>query len=124
MADLDEDFSNIIERAQRVSKDMGGLFGDAGRVAFEPRQNRAGPEHDFDAHVKVFLLPTDAEDYEEVLNTILCGDGVLRYEEKTFTKEGDFMVAICWLTQHAAIRPVNNQDAGDVEPEQRPRRIP
>lgn len=124
MADPDEDFSAVIERAQRVSKDIGGLFGEAGRVAFEPRRDRVGQEHDFDAHVRVFLLPTDAGDYEDILNTILSGEGVLRYEEKTFTKDGDFMVAICWLTPHARVRVPDNHDAGDAEPEQRPRRLP
>lgn len=124
MPDPDEDFTSVIERAQRVSKDIGGVFDGAGRTAFEPRQNRAAQGHDFEAHVKVFLLPTDAGDYEDVLNQILRGEAVLRYEERTFTKDGDFMVAVCFMTPTLPVRPANNREAGDAEPDVRPRRLP
>lgn len=126
MPDQSEDFSDVIAKAQRVSKDMGGLFGDGtpGRVAFEPGPDHAAPEYDWDAHVAVFCLPSDREGYEEVLNMALHGEATVRYEERTFTKEGDFMVAICYLTPRLQPRPENDQDAGDAEPEVRPRRLP
>ncbi len=126
MPDSTEDFTEVIARAQKVNKDIGGLFGDGspGRVAFEPQPAHAGPAHDFDAHVDVFSLPADRDEYQEVLNQILRGDAILRYEDRTFTKDGDFIVAICYLRPHERPQPVDNQDAGDAEPEVRPHKIP
>ncbi len=122
--DQSEDFSDIISKAQRVTKDIGGLFGsEQGRVAFEPRR-AGGPDFDYDAHCDVFDLPADKEGYQDVLNTILRGEAILRYEERTFTKEGDFLVAVCYLTPREAPRPPQDQDAGDAEREARPRRLP
>lgn len=126
MPDKSEDFTDIIERAQRVSKDLGGLFGDAaaGRVAFEPRQRRAGPEHDFDAHVDVFVIPTDSDAYEDILNQSLRGEAIIRWERDTFTKDGDFMVAVCWLTPRDRPQPVaDGQEAGDAEVPERPKKL-
>lgn len=120
-----EDFTDVVAKAQRIDKDMGNLFGsDAARVAFEPNPGRAGPAMEFDAHVKVFALPPDAADYEDILNQVLRGEAILRWERDTFTKDGDFMVAICYLTPRARAAPAPDQDAGDAEPDVRPRRLP
>ena len=126
MAQESEDFTDVVERAQRVSGDLGGLFAQngPGRVAFEPRGNRVGPELDYEAHAVVFALPADCGEYEDVMNQILRGEAIVRYEDRTFTKEGDFMVAMVYLTPRARPAPVNNQDAGDAEPARRPRRLP
>lgn len=127
MPESKDDFTDILERAQRVSKDIGGLFGDAssGRVAFEPRQRqRAGQVHDFEAHVDVFVIPTDQDAYEDILNQSLRGEAVIRWERDTFTKEGDFMVAVCWLTpRDRPEAPPDGQDAGDAEVQERPRKL-
>lgn len=126
MPDETEDFAAVIAKAQRVDKDMGGIFGAPGRVAFEPPAARpaAGPELDWDAHCEVFCLPSDKEGYVEILNMSLHGEATIRYEERTFTKDGDFMVAICYLTPRE--RPAQNpdEDAGDAEPAVRPHRLP
>jgi len=122
-----EDFADVVERAQRVSGDISSMFGSQngpGRVAFEPRGNRAGPELDYEAHSAVFALPADCDAYEDVMNQVLRGEAIMRYEDRTFSKEGDFMVALVYLTQRERLAPVNNQDAGDAEPVERPRRIP
>jgi len=123
-----EDFTDVIERAQRVSGDLSGMFGSPngpGRVAFEPRANRAaGPDLDFDAHCEVFALPADKEAYVDVLNQVLRGEAIIRYEDRTFSKEGDFMVAMVYMTPRVRVVPANNRDAGDAEPEERPRRLP
>lgn len=117
------DFGDIIERAQRVTPgDVASPF--AGRDAFVPARGKPGTEYDFEANVKVFAMPADAADYEDVLNEILRGDAILRYEEKTFTKDGDFLVAICWLTPRARLVPTDNVAAGDAEPAARPQKIP
>lgn len=126
MPDETEDFAAVIAKAQRVDKDMGGIFGTPGRTAFEPPPARvaAGPVLDWDAHCEVFCLPADKEGYVEILNMSLHGEATIRYEERTFTKDGDFMVAICYLTprQRPAVDP--DEDAGEAEPEVRPHRLP
>ena len=126
MPDESEDFTAIIDKAQRIDKDMGGIFGTPGRVAFEPAPNRAaaGPELDWDAHCDVFCLPSDKDAYQEVLNLCLHGEATIRYEERTFTKDGDFMVAICYMTPRQRVAANPAEDAGDAEPVARPRRLP
>jgi hypothetical protein len=118
------DFADVIERAQRVTPgDVASPF--ASREAFVPNaRGKVGTELNFNSHVKVFCLPTDAPDYEEVMDQILAGDAILRYEEKTFDKDGNFLVAICWLTERPQIAQPVNAAAGDAEPEPRPQRIP
>src|SRR3972149_4538346 len=122
-----EDFADVIEKAQRVSNDLGNLFSaqnGPGRVAFEPRGNRAGPDMDYEAHSEVFALPADRDSYEDVMNQVLRGEAIMRYEDRTFSKEGDFLVALVYLTPRARPAPANNQDAGDAESVERPRRLP
>lgn len=121
-----EDFSDVIAKAQRVNKDMGGLFStETGRVAFEPRRaQQPGQDMEYDAHCDVFCLPSDKDGYEDVLNQCLRGEAILRWERDTFTKEGDFMVAVCYLTPRVVERAPQDQDAGDGEREVRPRRLP
>ena len=92
-----EDFADVIEKAQKIgnSKDLGSLFNvqnGPGRVAFEPRGNRAGPDQDFEAHSEVFALPADRDAYEDVMNQVLRGEAIMRYEDRTFTKEGDLVI--------------------------------
>jgi hypothetical protein len=124
-----EDFADVIEKAQKVGRsgDLGSLFNEQngpGRTAFEPRVNRAGPDMDFEAHSEVFALPADREAYEDIMNQVMRGEAIMRYEDRTFTKEGDFMVALVYLTPRARPAVVNNQDAGDAEPVAQPRRLP
>lgn len=126
MNDGPEDFTASIERAQRASGDVGGLFmpDKPGRITFEGDPRKMGPDLEHDAHVAVFSLPTDRGEYEDVLNVILRGEGSLRYEEKTFNKDGDFMVAVCWITPRVRAQAAPGEDAIDVEPAVQPRRIP
>jgi len=120
-----EDFADVIEKAQRIGGDMGSLFNGPGRVAFEAQQpNRAGPVQDYEAHSEVFALPADREAYEDVMNQVLRGEAIMRYEVRTFSKEGDFMVALVYLTPLARPAPAHDRDAGDAEPVERPRRLP
>lgn len=117
------DFGDVIEKAQRLTAgDVASPF--AGQTAFVPAGAKPGAEYEFEAHIKLFAIPADAADYEDVMNLILSGDAVLRYEEKTFTKDGDFMVAICWLTPRRRAAPADNVAAGDAEPAARPQKIP
>lgn len=122
-----EDFTDVIEKAQKVSNDLGSMFSaqnGPGRIAFEPRGNRAGPEQDFEAHSEVFALPADRDAYEDVMNQVLRGEAVMRYEDRAWSKEGEFMVACVYLTPRVRQVVANNQDAGDAEPVAQPRRLP
>lgn len=122
-----EDFTDIVERAQRVSGDISSMFGapnGPGRAAFEPRDNRAGPVLDYEAHCEVFNLPSDCTAYEAVMNQVLRGEAIMRYEERTFSKEGDFLVALVYLSRREQAAPIDDEEAGDAEPVERPHRIP
>ena len=72
-------------------------------------------------HVKLFNAANEAErtSYEEVLAEILNGAAILRYEERHFTKEGDALVLICWLTYKAPEEGEDDEDEGDGEKEGR-----
>lgn len=123
----EEDFTSIIEQAQRTSGDLGGMFGtpnNPARVAFEHGRQQAGPQHDYEAHAEVFNLPADKDSYQDVINLILRGDAIKQYEDRTFDKEGNFLIAILYFTPLARPVRINDQDAGDAEPMERPRRLP
>jgi hypothetical protein len=120
----EDDFVASIAKAQRGASDVAGMFGGPGRVAFEGNPRKMGPELEFDAHVQLFGLPGDRGEYEDVLNKVLRGEATIRYEEKTFTKDGDFIVAVCYLTPRQLPQARPDQDAGDAEAPVLPRRIP
>jgi hypothetical protein len=127
MPTLPDDFTSIIERAQQVTGDISSMFGTPngpGRVAFEAPPNRAGPDSNYEAHCEVFALPGDCTAYENVMNRVLRGEAIMRYEDRTFSKEGDFLVALVYLTRRERPAPVDNRDAGDAEYVERPHRIP
>ncbi len=110
-------FADLIEDAQRTpgapgrGHDLTSPFG-----ARQPADHRVvdlggdgdqvpgGAEFDYAAHVDRFVLPTDKIEYEEVLNTILQAKAVLRYEDRSITKEGDAIVLICYLTYKPSAR--------------------
>jgi hypothetical protein len=64
----------------------------------EPSKVPGAVTYEYKTNIRCFNLPTDCVAYEEVIDKILSGDGILRFEDKTWTKEGDFVIAICWLT--------------------------
>jgi hypothetical protein len=55
-------------------------------------------EFDYDAHVEHFVIPLQKAEYERALGLILNGKAIPRYEDRTFTKEGDYVIALCYLT--------------------------
>lgn len=130
MPNQSDDFADIIAKAQKVTLgDVGSPFtlaDNAGRNAFvqNPRQVRGMPEHDYDAHIEIFDLPDDAPGYEAVMNQCLRGEALPRYEERVFTKEGTFKVAMCYLTPRERPAAIVDVEAGDAEPVVRPQRLP
>lgn len=115
-----EDFLDVITRAQRVTAgDVANPF-ESGKNAFVHGRNTGVPDLDWDAHVEVFALPADAGDYEDIMNMCLRGEATMRYEERTWSKEGDFMVAVVYLTPRPRAAPVDDYAAGEAEPAVRP----
>jgi len=111
-SDVPPSFAELIESAQKLPDPMGPRppdlsspfelpFPPGHRVVDTSRDTGKIPgiaEYDYDAHVEYFVLPTHKAEYEQALGLILSGKGILRYEDRTFTKDGDFLVALCYLT--------------------------
>lgn len=119
MSQPEPNFAELIERAQSVDGDVAGPFAGAsgGRVAFQPGRAPGVPSYDYEPHADVFFLPGDKEKYEEVLSLLLSGEAIRIYEEKTFTKDGDFAVAVAYMTpRQRAGAPAVVGEAGDQEP--------
>lgn len=101
-------FAELIEAAQSIPDPNAGKGRDVSspferalpnshRVKTLP-EGQIAPNLDYQAHVEFYSIPKQADEYAETLNLILRGEGILRYEDRTFSKEGDFLVAICYLT--------------------------
>jgi hypothetical protein len=110
-------FADLIEEAQRTpgtpgrGHDLTNPFG--GRAPADHRvvdlggdgdQVPGAPDFDYEAHVDHFVLPSDKAAYEAVLNSILQAKAVLRYEDRSITKDGDCIVVICYLTYKPSAR--------------------
>lgn len=74
----------------------------------------------------VFYLPRDAAAYDELFNeTLWAGRARVRFEERTWTKEGEVAVVVCYFTDAPAPRPQPAEpEVGAVEAPVRPFRIP
>src|SRR6266542_910763 len=104
-SDVPTSFAELIESAQKLPDLLGPKPPDlsspflppvpAGHrtvdTSTDPAKIPGIAEFDYDAHVDYFVLPTQKADYEKTLGLILNGKGLLRYEDRTFTKEGDFV---------------------------------
>jgi hypothetical protein len=110
-------FADLIEEAQRTpavpgrGHDLTSPFG--GRQPSDHRivelggdgdQVPGAADFDYEAHVDHFVIPSDKAAYESVLNSILQAKAVLRYEDRSITKEGDCIVVICYLTYKPSAR--------------------
>ncbi len=109
MAGETKSFQQIIEEAQAPvgggKRDAANPFSvqlpktdsvvDLGRAAPKIPGNQ---DYDFEAHVEYLALPKAAVEYERILNMALRGEAIIRSEDKTFDKEGDFLVVVQYLT--------------------------
>lgn len=79
----------------------------------DPRRIRGIPRYNFEAHLERFVVGKlvfemgdqvevqeidDSADYEALLNRILKGEAILRWEEKQTLKDGTFVITVCYLT--------------------------
>jgi hypothetical protein len=122
--DASDDFTEVIRRAQKIGPgDIVDPFKLPERNAMIPGQPSKIPgveSYDYESRADVFCLPADKADYCDVMDRILAGEALLRYEDRTFDKEGAFHVAIVYLIPKHRKTPVqarNDEDsAGETEP--------
>lgn len=121
-------FAEIIENAQKTPEraktrgaEMSSPFSmalppDHRVVEDDPRQINGVPEFDYQVHVKYIVLPTGVADYEQILNDAASGKCVIRKEETTFTKEGDYIVVVQYMTKLDRPRRANRRrEEGDLQ---------
>lgn len=124
-------FADLIEDAQRTPRpregagDLSSVFGrpipgDHRVVDDDPGRVPGGVEYDYDNHIGYFEIPTNAEEYTTILNRVARGEAIIRYEERTFTKDGDFLVVVCYMTRRP--RPGRNvrRDRRDGDDDREP----
>jgi len=117
-------FAELIEQAQRVPLEGNSGLPDLSNPFQTPLppghrvvDSRADPSkvpgavaYEYTTHIRCFNLPRDCAEYEDVINEILSGNGVLRFEDKTWTKEGDFVIAVCWLKPKPSTKKKKSSD--------------
>lgn len=135
MADKPPGFADLIEDAQRLptpgdsrrAGDMASPFG----VPLPPGHRVVGDddamvqgkvpgavEHDYQCHVKVLNLqsPDNQREYEGIINDSMAGKSIMRYEERHFTKEGDVIVVLSWLTYTPRPKTADDEDEDEGTP--------
>lgn len=84
-----------------------------------------GPRVPIRQTTQVFYLPRDSAAYDELCNeTLWAGRGKIRFEERTWTKEGEVAIAICYFTDAPQPPQAAPGGGGAEEAEVRPYRIP
>ena len=75
------------------------------------------PEYNFTAHFKRFFMGStaaapdemgnveysecdDSADYEDLLNRMLTGKAIPRWEERTVLKDGTMIISVCYMEPH------------------------
>jgi hypothetical protein len=122
--DASDDFTEVIRRAQKIGPgDVVDPFKLPERNAMIPGQASKIPgveSYDYESRAEVFCLPGDKGDYQDVMDRVLAGEALLRYEDRTFDKEGNFHVAIVYLIpkhRKTSQQTRNDEDAaGETEP--------
>lgn len=107
-------FAEVIEKAQELPRRPAGSAPAEVSSPFEmpiPPDHRvvddvANPnkipglaEYDYSNHVEYFVIPRDEEKYQAVRDKIAAGEAILAWEERTFDKEGQFLIVTCYMTR-------------------------
>lgn len=114
------DFADVVDKANRMSKSaIAHPFGASQQTLAQ------GPRLPIQQTTQLFYLPKDVAAYDECCNRLWAGDGRVRYEDRTFTKEGEVLIILSYFTDAPPDVPRDgNPAAGIEEPEVRPYRIP
>lgn len=86
-----------------------------------------GPQVPIRQTTQVFYLPRDGATYDELCNRLWTGNGQIRFEERTWTKEGEVAIVLCYFTEAQPPQPQQAEPGGGggaVEAEVKPYRIP
>lgn len=136
MAEKTPNFADLIHDAQRLPEpgdtrrvgDAASPFGlplpPGHRVVDDDDATVQGKvpgavERDYKCHVKVLNLqsPDNQREYERIIDDCMAGKGIPRFEDRHFTKEGDVLVVMSWLSY----TPRAVKDDEDDEDEDGPR---
>lgn len=108
-----ETFTELLEQAQKLPEIDSDLSGSMSPFANPlPPGDRVvndlpdvepvkAPKYPYRAHIKKFVIDSDEEanaEYEDIINEALRGEIIIRFEERTFTKEGDVIILMSWMT--------------------------
>lgn len=115
------DFAAVMDKANQMTQSaVAHPFGS-------PTQRLAqGPRLPVQQTTQMFYCPRDIAQYDECCNRLWAGEGAVRFEERTFTKEGELLIVLCYFTDAPPAAPPDGNPAGSgaEEPEVRPFRIP
>jgi hypothetical protein len=114
---MSEKFPDILESAQKLPD----IETDPVRSPFDrplPRgdkyedikvvEGKRPPKYEFTAHIRRFVIGSQDDqsvEYEALINRALSGDVIVRFEERTFTKEGDVVMIVSWLEPIKKTKP-------------------
>lgn len=115
-------FQEVIDQANQMTQGpIASPFGI-------PQQALAqGPRLPIRQTTQVFNLPRDIAAYDELCNELWAGRGKIRFEDRTFTKEGEVVIILSYFTDAPAQRPqpaVVGGAGGGEEAAVAPYRIP
>lgn len=115
-------FQDVIDQANQMTQGpIASPFGI-------PKQALAqGPRLPIRQTTQVFNLPRDIAAYDELCNELWAGRIKIRFEDRTFTKEGEVVIILSYFTDAPAQRPqpaAADGGGGGEEAEVRPYRIP
>lgn len=119
MAAINGDLSQIIEEAQQ-SIGIAHPFNPA-PVTLDRINHR--PQVSTRQKTEMFYCPKQLDEYDECCNRVFAGEITVRYEDRTFTKEGELLIVISYTINKAPQRPAEISVSGDEEPPVRPYRL-
>lgn len=115
-------FAEIMETANKLAVSaVTHPFGMPAQGIAAPRPRSGLPIRQ---STEVFCLPKGRDDYDLLMNRAWAGEIEIRYEERTWSKESDLMIVVCYFERRIDPRPHDVPSDGDTEPEEKSRRLP
>lgn len=116
-------FQDVIDQANQMTQ--GPIANPFGIPQQSLAQGRRLP---IQQTTHVFNLPRDIAAYDELCNELWAGRGKIRFENQTFTKDGEVVIILSYFTDAPVPRPQPAAGGGGAgipeEAEIRPFRIP
>lgn len=116
------DFAAIMAEANKMAE--GGLAHPFGMTPVSIIQGGRGRAVPARQTTEMCYCPKELEKYDAICNRALAGEIQIRFEERTFTKEGEWLVVVSYLERRAPPQPNEVPAEGDTEPEERPVKLP